>query len=267
MSSDVSGFSQFLTIIRYEMLKYLRGKKLYIMLGIIAIFVGAVLIVPPAVGESYPNAKELIQFFTQFMNIIAILIVTLFGADAIVYDFEKGTAFVLYPNPVRRRTIFAGKFVAAMVVSIGVLCLYYLLAGVIDLGINGTVPSRIVYSLLLAIAYVFTLMCITFLISTALRSTLASSVLVFAAFFLVLPMVGGILSIVGEKAWFLVTSMVTVIGDILTVPFPKSTVIDAGTIKVVDYHPSVETALLVMMVYAIPALALAYRQFIRKELE
>ncbi|HOP09272.1 MAG TPA: ABC transporter permease, partial [Candidatus Methanofastidiosa archaeon] len=237
--SDVSGFSQLTTIVRYEMLKFLRGKKLYIMLGIIAVFVGAVLIVPPVVGESYPDAKEMIQFFTSFIDIIIILLVTLFGADSVVYDFEKGTAFVIYPNPVRRRTIFVGKFVAALLVSIGVLCLYYLLAGVIDLGINGTVPSRMVYSMLLAVAYLMTLMCMTFLISTSLRSTLASSVLVFAAFFLVLPMVGGILSVVGEKAWFLVTSASTVVTDILTVPFPQTTIIDAGAIKVVDYHPSV----------------------------
>jgi len=256
-----------MTIIRYEMLKFLRGKKLYIMMAIIAIFVGAVLIIPLAVGEPYPDTKGMIEFFTQFINIIVILLVTLFGADSIVYDFEKGTAFVLYPNPVRRRTIFAGKLAAALIISIAVLCLYYLLAGVIDLGINGSVPSRIVYSLALAILYTICLMFLTFLISTSMRSTLASSVLVFATFFLIMPMISGILSIVGQKAWFLVTSMVTVITDILTVPFPKSAVIDAGQITVVDYHPTVLTAVIVMAVYAIPALALAYRQFNRKELD
>ncbi|MBN1786560.1 MAG: ABC transporter permease [Candidatus Methanofastidiosa archaeon] len=263
---EVTGFSQMATIIKYEMLKFLRGKKLYIMFAIIAVFMGAVLIVPPAVGEPYPDSRELIQFFTQFINIVIILLVTLFGADSVVYDFEKGTAFVLYPNPVRRRTIFAGKFIAATVVSIGVLCLYFALAGIIDLGINGSVPSRMTYSLLLAIAYMVALMCVTFLISTSMRSTLASSVLVFAIFFLVMPMIGGILSIVGEKAWFLLTSMVSVVTDVLSVPFPKSTIIDAGAVRVVDYHPTVGTALLIIAVYAIPALALAYRQFIRKEL-
>jgi len=265
--SAASDGSQLITIMRYEMLKFLRGKKLYIMLALIAVIAVAIMIIPPALGESYPNADAFIQFFAQFANILVILIVTLFGADSIVYDFEKGTAFVLYPNPVRRRTIFVGKFLSAFLVSAGVLVAYYLLASVLDFGINQAVPLETVWSLLLAIGYMFALLSVTFLVSTTMKSTLAASVIVFALFFLVFSMVEGVLTVVGQEPFFVITSMSTVIQDIMVTPFPETVKQDFGAFQVLIYHPTVRTALLVITGYAIPSLALAYNRFLKKELQ
>jgi ABC-type transport system involved in multi-copper enzyme maturation permease subunit len=90
--SNVSDMSQLVTIMRYEMLKFVRGKKLYIVLAIIGIIAAAFVLVPPALGEPYPDAEGTIGFFATFVTILIILIVPLFGADSVVYDFEKGTA-------------------------------------------------------------------------------------------------------------------------------------------------------------------------------
>lgn len=264
--SNVSDMSQLVTIMRYEMLKFVRGKKLYIVLAIIGIIAAAFVLVPPALGEPYPDAEGTIGFFATFVTILIILIVTLFGADSVVYDFEKGTAFVLYTNPVRRRTIFAGKFLSALIVSAGVIALFYVVAVVISLGINGSAPIETLYSMLLAIAYMAALMSITFLISTTMKSTLAASVIVFAMFFLVFDMVDGILALAGQRPFFVITSMSTVIQDILVSPFPKTVYQEFGTFKILIYHPSVATALTVMACYGAAGLVLAYNRFVKKEL-
>ncbi|MHC1605640.1 MAG: ABC transporter permease [Candidatus Methanofastidiosia archaeon] len=261
-----SGFGQMATIIKYEMLKFLRGKKLYIILAIIAIIMAALIGVPKAFGKPYPDSLEMMQFFTRFVSIVIILLVTLFGADSVVYDFEKGTGFLLYPNPIRRKTIFVGKFLAALIVSIAVLSLYYILASTVDFGINGGIPPNTLYSLLLAIAYLTALMGVTFLISTVMKSTLASSVIVFALFFLILPMPAGILTIVGQKPWYILTSMSSVIEDILITPFPKTIVQETEQFTLLFYHPTPQKAIAVMAGYFVPAMLLAYRQFTRKEL-
>ena len=265
--NEVSGFSQLATIMRYEMLKFLRGKKFYIMLAIMGIIAAAFIIVPPALGESYPDATGTIEFFSQFTSILIILIATLFGADSIVYDFEKGTAFVLYTNPVRRRTIFVGKFISAILVSAATIVIYYAIATIIDLAINGGVPFATVYSMLLAMAYMTALMCVTFLISTTMKSTLAASVIVFALFFLIFSMVESILTLAGQKPFFVLTSMSTVITDILISPFPTTVSQEIGTFNILIYHPGVATAILVMVVYGILSLGLAYNRFIKKELQ
>lgn len=265
--SAASGQKQLATIIKYEMLKFLRGRKFFIILAIIGIISIAMAIIPPIAGNPYPNAKEFIEFFANFVNIIIIIVVTLFGADAIVYDFEKGTAFVLYPNPVRRRTIFAGKFISSLIMSVAIVVVYYMIGIALDVAINGTVPFEVFYSMLLAIAYMATLMSVTFLISTTMRSTLAASVLVFALFFLVFPMMGSMITIVGIEPWFIITSMPMVIGDIFTTPFPQTIEQDMGAFKMLVYHPSVRMALTTMVAYTVPAFALAYRQFIKKELQ
>jgi ABC-type transport system involved in multi-copper enzyme maturation permease subunit len=252
---------------RYEMLKFIRGKKFYIILAIMGIIAAAFVIVPPALGESYPDANGTIEFFSQFASILIILIATLFGADSIVYDFEKGTAFVLYTNPVRRRTIFAGKFVSAILVSSVTIAIYYAIATIIDLAINGGAPVATIYSLLMALAYMAALMSVTFLVSTTMKSTLAASVIVFALFFLILSMVESILTFAGQKPFFVLTSMDTVITDILISPFPQTISQEIGAFKVLIYHPSVATALIVMAVYGFCSLGLAYNRFIKKELQ
>lgn len=265
--SEVSGFSQFMTIMRYEMLKFLRGKKFYIILAIIGIIAAAFAIVPPALGESYPDATGTIDFFTQFSSILIILIVTLFGADSIVYDFEKGTAFVLYTNPVRRRTIFIGKFVSALLVSTATLVVFYAAAALLSLAINGSAPLETIYSMLLAIAYMTALLCVTFLVSTTMKSTLAASVIVFALFFLIFSMVESILTLAGQKPFFVLTSMSTVISDILISPFPQTISEEFGSFTVLLYHPTVTTAVIVMAVYGLASIGLAYNRFVKKELQ
>ena len=88
ITSIPSDFRQFLLVVRYEILKYLRSKRLIAMLIILALIIGLILGVPPALGHDYPSdALDFAGMFVGFVSILIILCVTFFGADAIVSEF------------------------------------------------------------------------------------------------------------------------------------------------------------------------------------
>jgi ABC-2 type transport system permease protein len=63
-----------------------------------------------------------------FLGVLSILSATFFGADAIVSKFESKTGYFLFPNPIRKTTVFLGKFIASVLVSVCVIALHYLIA-------------------------------------------------------------------------------------------------------------------------------------------
>jgi ABC-type transport system involved in multi-copper enzyme maturation permease subunit len=77
-------------VTKYELLKYLRGKRLLIIVVLLAIIFIFDLVVPPTIGSGYDLDPT--TFTSGMLNNIGILIVlcaTFFGADAIVSEFEQ----------------------------------------------------------------------------------------------------------------------------------------------------------------------------------
>ena len=119
---------QIATVAKYELLKYLRGRRLLAIVLLTIIISAIFLIVPPAIGTAYP--KDPTDFITRvlsFLSVLSILSATFFGADAIVSEYESKTGYFLFPNPIRKTAIFLGKFIASVLVSVGAIGLYYVI--------------------------------------------------------------------------------------------------------------------------------------------
>jgi len=130
-------------VTRYELLKYLRGRRLLAIILLTVIISGIFLVVPPAIGSQYSkDPTEFVMNMLRFLGVLSILSATFFGADAIVSEFESKTGYFLFPNPIRKTTIFLGKFIASALVSVGVIALYYLIAVVSVQVIDGSVPAN-----------------------------------------------------------------------------------------------------------------------------
>jgi len=117
---------QIATVAKYELLKYLRGRRLLAIVLLTIIISAIFLIVPPAIGSQYPKDPTLFTVnVLSFLGILSILSATFFGADAIVSEYESKTGYFLFPNPIRKTAIFVGKFIASALVSVGAIALYY----------------------------------------------------------------------------------------------------------------------------------------------
>jgi len=150
-----SHLSQVLTVMRFEFLKFFKGKKLYGM--IIFAFAIPILLValPEFVGSEYPHFEnDFVASQMSFMVIVIIISATFFGSSAIVSEFHDKTAYSLLPNPINRESIWFGKYFAALAISFMISSIFYMVIAVGTWAEYESVPQEILSSWGLSFAFV-----------------------------------------------------------------------------------------------------------------
>ncbi len=257
------------TVVKYELLKYLRGRRLLAIVLLIIIINAISLIVPLAIGSEYPkDPNEFVLTMLGFLGIMSILTATFFGADAIVSEFESKTGYFLFPNPIRKAAIFAGKFIASAIVSAGVIALYYAIIIASVQVIDGSIPANMGLSFAYALVYLFAILAVSYLFSAIMRSSVYSLILTFFTLFLILPIVDSVGTVAKFKPWFSITFARLIAVYIIQTPYPTDQTIitttgpqagggTAQAISLAQYYPDVRLSLLVMGAYFIVALILS----------
>src|SRR5213593_2448394 len=262
MMKDV--LAQTLTVASYEVRKYVRGRRLIGMLILLALIIGLILGVPPALGVKYASQPNV--FVSTFAGLASLLVVlggVLFAADALVSEHEKRTGYFLFPNPVRREVLVLGKLAASLFTSGMIISLYYLAATVAALAVTGSTTWEIGLSYAYALAYLTAVVGVAYLISATFKSTVAATVLTFFLFTLIFSIVGALLNRGKVDPWFIPTSASGIISDVLggTAVRPGP----GGEVSV-GFIPDPATSILVFAAYAIAGGVLAILWFRRREL-
>ncbi len=257
------------TVVKYELLKYLRGRRLLAIVVLTVIISAIFLIVPPAIGAEYPkDPKQFTLNMLSFLGILSILSATFFGADAIVSEFESKTGYFLFPNPIRKAAIFVGKFIASALVSTGTIALYYAIALGSVRVIDGSIPANTGISFAYALVYLFAILAVSYLFSSIMRSSVYSLILTFFTFFLILPIVDAVGTIAKFKPWFSITFASGIATYIFDIPYPTDKMFTtmtgprpgggAGqTLSLTQYYPDVRLSLYVMGAYFVVAFILS----------
>ena len=112
---------QLYTVFRYELLRNLRGKKIF---GILAITVTVALffigIFEFAASQGMEIDSIILSVSITFVFFLTVLMGAFFGSGAIVSEFHDKTGSILFTNPVSKSSIWLGKFVSSEIISIGV---------------------------------------------------------------------------------------------------------------------------------------------------
>ncbi|MGI0147913.1 MAG: ABC transporter permease [Thermoplasmata archaeon] len=259
-----SPVAQIAIVASYEIRKYFRGRRLLGILILVALIVGLFLGLPPALGIPYastPNA--FVSTFAAFTGLLVVLGGVLFAADALVSEHEKRTGYFLFPNPVRREVLVLGKIAASLIVSIAVLSLYYGAAALAAFAITGSLTWDVGLSYLYALAYMTSVVGVAYVISAALKSTVAATVLTFFLFTLIFGIVGAILPLAKVEPWFIPTSAAGIIGNVLGGQFVAP---GPGGEAFFSFVPDPLTSVLVFAAYAVVGGALAILLFRRRDL-
>ncbi len=268
---------QIATVVKYELLKYLRGRRLLAIVLLTIIISAIFLIVPPAIGTAYPkDPKQFTVNMLSFLSILAILSATFFGADAIVSEYESKTGYFLFPNPIRKTAIFLGKFIASALVSVGAIGLYYVIAVVSVRVIDGSIPANTGPSFVYSLIYLFAILAIAYLFSAIMRSSVYSLVLTFFTFFLILPIIDAVGSFAKFKPWFSVTFASGISQYIFESPYPTDKVFTstavsgpsagAQSVSLMQYFPEIRLSVVVMAAYFVIAFLLSILIARRREM-
>lgn len=253
--------------LRFELLKHLRRRRVYI--------VAAMAVIVPLFFYIYyyqerPEAAvDFAGIALMFVDILVVVSAAMFAGDAVCGEFESKTSLLVFPTPQKRSSIFAGKYLAALMATFLVVSLYYV---VLSLQTGqlfgwGDIPQEIGESFLMALVYSASAVSLAFLISGLLKRSMSATIVSFLVLMMILPIIQMIVSAMDREPWFIVTYSGDLITSVLGASSSLPTGPGGGTHDrgVLQFTPQLGTGLAVMAAWAAGCLASGMALAVRKE--
>ena len=253
-------FETYLSV-KFELLKHLKRRRLPIVAAL-------AIIVPLIFYVKVPDtAGVFAATVLSFLNILTIISAAMFAGDAVCGEFEKKTSLLLFPTPQRRSTIFAGKYVAALLATFLAVILYYLVMTlqIAQLYGWGQIPTELAKSLLTALVYSASAVSVVFLFSAILKRSISSTIVGFLFLLMILPIVAAVLISVNQEPWFIVTYSANLIRDVLGVSSSLPFGPGEHGFTLTAFKPHFGVGIAVMAAYAIAFLVSGMAMAVRKE--
>ncbi|MGA2198337.1 MAG: ABC transporter permease [Nitrososphaerales archaeon] len=263
-----------MTMAKYSFLNYLRARRFLVMVLLVAI-VNVVLTVAVAYTRSAVFLNSALGFYGVwwggFIDIFILLTVVFFGGDAISGEFQNKTGYYLVPNPIRRSTIYVGKYLAAFIASTLILALFaaFTLANGLYYGMG--VPTQFLESFLFAWLYLLTALSVTFMFSSLFKSTSISILITILLFLFVFNVVDELSTVLLKiEPWFSITYAEGIVANVLNTTFPPHYVAAVTTgaaarFSFPTYNASIVEGLAIMAIYLVVTALLGLVLFERKE--
>src|SRR5271157_3301090 len=113
-NAAATSVQQISVITRYTLLDYMRSRRFTILCAFV---LGLSFIIICLIGNATFLLEEILPFIALFSGI-------LFGSDAIAGEFQNKTGYFCIPNPIRRVSIYLGKWIAAFIAASIVLAIF-----------------------------------------------------------------------------------------------------------------------------------------------
>jgi ABC-2 type transport system permease protein len=263
---------------RYTFLDYLRSRRFVILLAIMLI-ISAIL--TSVVGYYRPASflSSPLSFYSGWWGMSVTFIVVLsgifFGGDAISGEFQNKTGYFTLPNPIRRSSVYIGKWLSAFIASSIILFIFTAITLANEayyFGLN--IPWQFGESFLFAWFYLVAVLGFTFFFSSLFKSTsysiLVTAILFLFAFTLIQTLVAALAQI---EPWFILTYGSGIISDILQPTYPLHITIIPGAFgrggaaapSFTTFNTTIPEGLAIIAVYFVVTAALGLFLFERKE--
>jgi ABC-2 type transport system permease protein len=260
---------------KYTLLEYFRSRRFVVLLAIMLV-ISALLTFVFAWKRPPTALADPLAFYSTWWGMSATFVVILsgifFGGDAISSEFQNRTGYFVLPNPIRRSSVYLGKFLAALIAASLVLAIFTAITV-----INGiyyfpwNVPGAFWESALFDWIYLLAVLGFAFFVSSLFKSG-AYSILVNAVFLLfVFTLIEGLVSaLVGIEPWFILSYGSEIVGNILAPTYPQhmvtvTEVFGKRTIEITTFNVGVVEGLVILIAYLVVTGILGLILFERKE--
>jgi ABC-2 type transport system permease protein len=263
---------------RYTFRDYLRSRRFVILL-VIMLIISAIL--TGVVGYYRPASflGSVLSFYSGWwgmsVTFITVLSGIFFGGDAISGEFQNKTGYFTLPNPIRRSSVYVGKWLAAFTAASVVLFAFTAITLANEayyFGLN--VPWQFAQSFLFAWFYLVAVLGFTFFFSSLFKSTsysiLVTAILFLFAFTLIQTLVAALAQI---EPWFILTYGSEIIGNVLMTAYPAHVATISGAFgrggasapTFTSFNVTIPEGLAIIAVYFLVTAALGLILFERKE--
>jgi len=253
--------TQAILLSRYQLRDYLRSRRFILMMAIVGV-IGAIL----SFILSYFNGSDTVRgltsssdaFYGSFwaggVTVVIIFSGIIFGGDAIAGEFQNKTGYFLMGLPIRRTSVYVGKFLAAFTASLVAVIVYLaiLLAnGAVYLGANAF-PLALAESFAIALLYLLALLGAVFLFSSMFKNSLYAVLVVAVLFLFGFSLIQGLITaLVKIEPWFIITYAQNVISYpfLSTLPAHVSTSSGPRGFTTTTYNPTYFEGFAIMIGY------------------
>ncbi|MCL5787711.1 MAG: ABC transporter permease [Candidatus Thermoplasmatota archaeon] len=266
---------QLFIITKYELLNYFRSRRFLILL-IIGLIID--LLLTGIIGYYRPQSflSSSLSFYSGWVGnsitFIIILSAIFFGGDSISGEFQNKTGFFIASRPIRRSSIYTGKWIASFIASFLIIIIF--LAITIANGVyyfGASVPYQLWDALAFSILYLAAVLGFAFFFSSLFKSSAYSIIVTVILFLFAFTLIQFIVSsLVGIEPWFIITYASGIISNIFTVPFPPHIVTTVTNfhgriIKTTTYNATISEGLIIMAGYFIISTLLGLFVFEKRE--
>jgi ABC-2 type transport system permease protein len=265
-----TSLSQVGTITKYELVNYFRSRRFFILLAIGFVISGLLTGLTAYLGVANiapclpPDCKTPSIAFYSFwwggsIPFVIVLSGIFFGGDAISGEFQNKTGYFLVGNPLRRSSIYVGKWLGALIASMIILAVYAAITVGNGLFYFGNIPYQFGESLVFSILYFF----FSSLFKTSAMSILLTAILFLFAFNLIQLIVSSLVQI---EPWFIITYGSGIIGNVLSDTYPTTQTIrgPAGRDRF-TYAATIPEGIAILLAYFVVTAVLGLLLFERKE--
>jgi ABC-2 type transport system permease protein len=258
---------------KYTLLDYFRSRRFFILLAI-ALIISLLLTIFVAYYRPETFLSDSLSFYSSWWGSLTTFVIILggifFGGDAISGEFQNKTGYFGIPNPIRRSSIYVGKWLSAFIAATIIFGLFAAITvgnGLYYFGAN--VPIQFGQSLIYAWWYLAAVMGLTFFFSSLFKSNSMSILITVILLLFVFSLIETIVStFVKIEPWFILTYGAGIIGNILQSPYPPrvtTTPIGRRGLTLTSYNATVPEGLAIIGLYFIITTILGLVLFERKE--
>jgi len=264
---------------RYAFRDYLRSRRFMILL-VITLIISAIL--TGVVGYYRPASflSSPLSFFSGWwgmsVTFVTVLSGIFFGGDAISGEFQNKTGYFTLPNPIRRSSVYIGKWLSAFTASSIVFFIFaaITLANEVYYFPGQSIPWQFTESFLFAWFYLVAVLGFTFFFSSLFKSTsysiLVTAILFLFAFTLIQTIIEGLAQV---EPWFMLTYGAEIVGNVLQTTYPAHITKVAGVFggdragapTFTSFNVTVPEGLAIIAVYFFVTAAIGLILFERKE--
>lgn len=273
-------------MLRYTFNDYLRSRRFAILMAIMVLIGGGLTIALAyfgigsftASGTVAPSSTAAsLGFYSGFWGFasdLAVIAGIFFGGDAISGEFQNKTGYFMIPNPIRRSSVYIGKWLAALIAGTIALLVYtaFCLGNGLYYGFG--IPTQFLESLAFTWFYLVAALGFTFFFSSLFKSSAYSFLVTFLLFFFIFGIIDLLATDLAHiEPWFLLTYGAGIIADVLMLTYPAHTSTVQGVFgrgganapSFLTYNPTIPEGLAIIAVYFIVTAALGLLLFERKE--
>ncbi len=202
---ETDDFRQSFIIAKNEIVKSVRGKRFLASAILVAIVWILITLVPFLTGKGWDTLTlgDMLSSYLTYASMFVILVVGLIGSVALVSEYEERTALILFTRPVKKTTIFLGKFVASFLLSALLLLAYYIGVVAMTLIYHQTVPLHLVESFLMCCCYIVAATGISFIFSAVMKR---SSICIIFSILTLMVIIPIITTMIKGDTWYMLTS-------------------------------------------------------------